>query len=256
YKNLFLLDEDNRLRRIDLGKIHSSAAPSIVDLVLSRLRQEDLLTEAVSVRTLVENWPPALPAWSTRSIRDAFYASPRLPRLSNPEILKNTVARGVSDGQLAYATEVGDLYDPFVFGRTLTGADVEIADTVVVLRKDDALLIQQAIEAGKPPKPSTHPPPRIGGGGDVIRSGGAGGSTPPPPSVSGRTVGGLRWEGEVPWQKWNQFYSKVVSRFSMKGVKLRVVVEVTPAGGMSEQDLEATRAALKEIGLSSDITEK
>jgi len=242
-----------------LGKLHSSAAPSIVDLILSRLRQEDLLTEAVSVRTLVENWPPALPAWSTRAIRDAFYASPKLPRLSKPEIIKNTVARGVSDGQLAYATKVGDLYEPFVFGRALTGAEVEFADAVVVLRRDDAVIIQQAIDAGQPPKTSTPPPPQVGGGGGGISGGGGGGtggSTPPPPSVSGRTVNGFRWEGDVPWQKWTQFYNKVVSRFSMKGVKLHVVVEVTPSGGMSEQELQETRTALKELGIQGEVNVK
>jgi hypothetical protein len=53
----------------------------------------------------------------------------------------------------------------------------------------------------------------------------------------------------VPWRSWSHFYSKVISRFSTKGVKLRVTVEVAPAGGVTEQEIEETRTALKELGL-------
>lgn len=242
YKYAFLLDERNLLRRIDLGKIHSSAAPSIADLIVSRLRQEDLLTDAVSLSTLVRNWPPALPEWSTKTLRDAFYASPKFPRLSNPDIVKATIARGVTDGQLAYAGKRGDQYEPFVFRKATTAVEIEIGDDVVVLRKEDAETIQAAIDAGRritlpssiPPSepPRTSRPP----------------STPPETLSPPRTAG-FRWEGDVPWQKWTQLYSKVFSRFSMKGLKLRVSVAVAPGDGISDQELQDTQAALKELGL-------
>jgi hypothetical protein len=250
YKNIFLLDDGNQLRRIDLGKIHSSAAPSIADLIVSRLRQEDLLTDAVSLNTLVRNWPPALPEWTTKALRDAFFSSPRFPRLSNPDVVKTTIARGVTDGQLAYAGKRGDQYEPFVFRKATTAVEIEIGDDVVVLRKEDAEKIQAAIEAGKPAKPSSIPPPVT-----LPKGGGSGGTTssPPPPSVSARSISGFRWEGDVPWQKWSQFYSKVFSRFSQKGLKLRVIVEVAPPIGVSEQELQETRTSLKELGLSDSL---
>jgi Protein of unknown function (DUF499) len=249
YKNVFVLDENNALRKIDLGKIHSSAAPSLVDLVLAQLRGVDLLSDAVSVSTLLRNWPPALPEWSTKALRDAFYASPRLTRLSSPEVVKNTVARGVTEGQLAYAGKRGDQYDPFVFKKTLSVSEIEIRDDVIVLRKEDAEQVMKAIEVGKPPKPPTAPPPppsdRTEGGAKDAGGGEKPSSKPP----SAKSFPGFRWEGAVPWQKWAQFYSKVVSRFSTKGLTLRVVVEVAPANGVSEQDLQDTQTALKELGL-------
>jgi hypothetical protein len=58
---------------------------------------------------------------------------------------------------------------------------------------------------------------------------------------------------DVPWQKWSQFYSKVFSRFSQKGLRLRVIVEVVPTGGVSEQEVHETRSALKELGLRDEI---
>jgi hypothetical protein len=252
YKNVFLLDEGNRLRRIDLGKIHSSAAASIADLILSRLRQEDLLTDAVSLSTLVRNWPPALPEWSTRALRDAFYASPKLPRLSNPDAVKRTIAEGITKGELAYAGKRGDRYEPFVFRKAATAADIEVGDDLVVLRKADAETVEAAIAAGQPPKPSSIPSPDpVAKSRDTSTT-----SSPPPPSVSARLIPGFRWEGDVPWQKWTQVFSKVLSRFSSKGLKLRVVVEVAPTGGISAQEVEEMRAALKELGLDDKIAEK
>jgi hypothetical protein len=252
YKNVFLLDDGNKLRRIDLGKIHSSAADDLVTLILGRLRHEDLLTDSVSVNALVRGWPPALPEWSTKSLRDAFYASPKFSRLSSPEIIKHTIARGVSEGQLAYASKSGEEYKPFVFGKPFSAAEVEISDDVLVLRKEDAAIIQAAIEAGKPAKPASVPPqtPVAPRGGDAT---GTKHGSSPPPSIAARTVAGFRWEGDVPWQKWTQLYNKVVSRFSTKGLKLRVIVEVLPVAGVSEQELEETKTALKELGLPSDL---
>jgi len=248
YKNVFLLDEGNKLRRIDLGKIHSSAAASIADLILSRLRQEDLLTDAVSLSTLVRNWPPALPEWSTKALRDAFYASPKFPRLSNPDAVKRTIAEGVTKGELAYAGKRGDRYEPFVFNKATTAGDIEVGDDLVVLRKADAEAIEAAIAAGQPAKPASIPSPDR-----VAKPRDAGTSSPPPPSVTARSIPGFRWEGDVPWQKWTQVFSKVLSRFSSKGLKLHVVVEVAPAGGISSQEVEETRAALKELGLSDTL---
>jgi hypothetical protein len=74
--------------------------------------------------------------------------------------------------------------------------------------------------------------------------------------VSARSIAGFRWEGDVPWQKWSQFYSKVFSRFSQKGLKLRVVVEVAPTGGVSEQEVQETKTALKELGLADDLRKR
>lgn len=41
---------------------------------------------------LAKYWPPALPEWSTKSVRDAFYASPKFPRLLKPEAVKETIS--------------------------------------------------------------------------------------------------------------------------------------------------------------------
>jgi len=75
YKNVFLLAEDNTFRRIDLGLVHSSAAASMVELIVARLKQEALVSEGVSPNFLTRYWPLALAEWSTKSVRDAFFAA-------------------------------------------------------------------------------------------------------------------------------------------------------------------------------------
>jgi hypothetical protein len=162
--------------------------------------------------------------------------------------VKTTIARGVTDGNLAYAGKRGDQYEPFAFRKTTSAAEIEIGDDVVVLRKEDAEQIQAAIDAGKPAKPALVPPSEQGKPVSAVGTG-----NPPPPSPSAHSISALRWEGDVPWQKWSQFYSKVFSRFSTKGLKLRVVVTVAPTGGISDQEVQETRTALKELGLADAL---
>jgi hypothetical protein len=81
------------------------------------------------------------------------------------------------------------------------------------------------------------------------------GAAPPPPEKPVTTKPGrLSWSGEVPPQKWMNFYTKVLSRFARDaGLKLTVGVEIAPDGGLSEQSVEETKIALRELGLKDDV---
>ena len=71
--------------------------------------------------------------------------------------------------------------------------------------------------------------------------------TPVPPGV-------LRWTGEIPPQKWMNFYTKVLSRFAMgKRLKLTVTFEVKTEQQVSKQTVEETKTALQELGLKDDV---
>ena len=66
--------------------------------------------------------------------------------------------------------------------------------------------------------------------------------------------GRLVWSGDVPPQKWMNFYTKVLSKFSSgRGLKLTVKVEASPEGGVSKQKAEETKNALRELGLNEDL---
>jgi hypothetical protein len=50
-----------------------------------------------------------------------------------------------------------------------------------------------------------------------------------------QTLKGFTWTGEVPGQKWMNFYTRVLAKFSAaKGMKLTVKAEIAPEGGVSK----------------------
>ena len=220
YKNVLFLDKGGDLKRIDMGLLHSSAADSIVRHILNRLTQEGHIVEdAISPNFLVRNWPPALPEWSTKSIRDAFFASPQLPKLNNPESIRTTIAKGVADGTFAYAekTPGGDFTNVRI-AEKMFESDVEISDDVFLLQKEIGLALKQGIP----------PPPSLGGetpGGNFPPE-----STQVKPLEGEKTspkISKLKWEGGLAPQKWMTFYTKVLSRFPLNDeLKLTIKVEV------------------------------
>ena len=68
---------------MDLSLVYSSAASDIVGLVMDRLRQDGDLETGISPNFLIRNWPPAFKELVTKSVRDAFYAAPEFPRLTD-----------------------------------------------------------------------------------------------------------------------------------------------------------------------------
>jgi len=142
YRHLYLLDKSNALRHIDLGQITSSATtPSdgIVGLYLHELRRTDEITEGVGPGKLIKYWPPAMTEWSTASVRDAFYSSPQLPRLLNPDIIKRAICDGVTQGLLGYATK--DSRGNIKLQKlkeSLFDTEVELSEDVYILKAEDA----------------------------------------------------------------------------------------------------------------------
>jgi hypothetical protein len=252
YKNLMLLGKDGSWKTIDLGLVHSSAAPSLTELILERLRQEGDLETAISPSFLVRNWPPAFTEWSTRSVRNAFFASPQLPRLLNPDGLKDTIARGVENGILGYVGKKSDgSYAPFHWKSSLSILDVEISDDAFIIQKETA----EAYVAGKtapPTEPEIQSPADPTGAYPLSIT----------PSLSfgpqvqvatPSTLPRVTWKGDVPPQKWMNFYTKVLAKFATHpGLKIGLNIEIAPQGGISPQNLDEIKGALRELGLQDD----
>lgn len=139
YNTILLLGRDNAIKVIDLGQMHSSSAESLPWMILDHLLKTDEVVKAVSPNTLTRKWPGFI-EWSTKAVRDAFYASPLFPRLLNPESVKETIARGVSEGMLAYVGKKGHgRYEPFIFKKPMTATDIEISDDVFIITAEEAV---------------------------------------------------------------------------------------------------------------------
>ena len=253
YKNVFLLGEDNTFRRIDLGLVHSSAASSLVELIITRLKQEDLVVEGVSPNFLTRYWPPALTEWSTKSVRDAFFASPKFPRLVKADAVRETISRGLDAGLFAYVgkTAGGD-YEPFVYKRSLAGNDVEISEDMFLISRERAEEYLKARESGA----TTAGTRGAAGTGPYgvepvpnVPTAGTKGAAGPPAGATASAVTGFSWSGVLPAQKWMNFYTKVLSRFATgDGMKLTVTVDVVPTGGVPKSKIDETRVARRNSG--------
>jgi hypothetical protein len=306
YKFLLLLGKDNEMRKVDLGLVNSSQAATLIEVILKRLREDGDIEKTISPNFLVRKWP-GFPEWSTKAVRDAFFASPEFPRLLSADGVKETIARGVSQGIIAYAGKRPDgRYDPFVFERDLTPLEIEISDDVVILTAEEA---KKHVEPPKLTavaispldarlKPNSHitfqargtdqhgRPIALPGlawsakGGEIDDKGGfkagkeegeylveakAGGLSakttvtitkedvppPKPPKPEAKT---MRWTGEVPAQKWTNFYTKVLAKYATSGtLKLNVSFEITPDGGLPSHRVDETKATLRELGLEDDV---
>ncbi|MBO8129694.1 MAG: DUF499 domain-containing protein [Peptococcaceae bacterium] len=310
YKNIALLGKDNTIRQVDLGLVHSSAADTMVTFILNRLKQDGDVEEGISPNFLVRNWPPAFKEWSTKSVRDAFFASPQFPRLLNAECIKDTIARGVSNKIIAYVGKSsGEGYEPFYFGTSLSANEIEISEDMYIITRKEAekniepprlttlSIFPQRVEL-EPGKKQTFTVRGLDqhnrdiavknviwsatGGtidqngvftadqdeGNFIVKATAGeisatanvviaepGDTPvPPPPTPPTGPKKLSWRGEVPPQKWMNFYTKVLSKFvGGKGLKITIDIEVAPEGGVSEHNIEETKVALRELGLDDNV---
>lgn len=260
YKNIALLGKDNTIRVVDLGLVHSSAADSLVTLILNRLRQDGDLEEGISPNYLTRNWPPAFKEWSTKSVRDAFFASPQFPRLLNGDVVRDTIAKGVTNGQLAYVGKGKKGYDPFLYAKSIAAAEVEISEQMFIVMKDVAeeYLKGEAKPAGGVPAPTAAPMtgavPVAGAATDSARNPTAGQLEQDSPASVVKTIHSLVWIGEVPAQKWMNFYTKVLARFATgSDLKISMKVEVASADGISEQKVEETKVSLRELGLKDDV---
>ena len=72
-------------------------------------------------------------------MRDAFYSSPQLPRLLNPDIIKRAICDGVTQGLLGYATK--DSRGNVKLQKlkeSLFDTEVEISEDVYILKAEDA----------------------------------------------------------------------------------------------------------------------
>ena len=161
----------------------------------------------------------------------------------------------MANGLLAYVGKTAKgHYKPFCFNQALMTGDIEFSEEMFLITRETAEAYLKAKTA--PAVPPTEAKP------------GEPGEKPKPPAEEGEdkkgseqkkteqlTFASLAWTGEVPPQKWMNFYTKVLSKFATtKGLKLKLSVEVAPEGGISKQKLEETKAALRELGLNDDLT--
>src|SRR5262249_28287430 len=160
------------------------------------------------------------------------------------------------DGILAYVGKgPGGEYKPFYYKQSLLAADVEISDDMFIVSKDTAEAYLKTASAPGFGTATTATPPQPQPPGSTTGNPPIDETTEPPETgqfPEQLTFAGMSWTGEIPPQKWMNFYTKVLSKFASgpNALKLKLSVEVSPEGGLSKQKIEETKSALRELGLS------
>jgi hypothetical protein len=155
---------------------------------------------------------------------------------------------------LAYIGKtVTGTYIPFFYDRELSPSDVEFSDDMFLITQETAGSYKHAQEA------SPSDPSKIVDTTYVLteESVPAIAETLAPSTIEASPhprVTKFTWTGDIPSQKWMNFYTKILSRFATeRGLKLTLRVEVASDGGVSSQKIEETRSALRELGLRDDV---
>jgi len=258
YTQVVFLDPSQSLRTAALPQLHPSGSERLLDSVVQWLDvQQAVIAKTVSPSFLVRKWPPALHEWSTRSVRDAFFQSPEFPRLLQPEVVREVIARGVNSGDLALvipAREGG--YASFKWKVSLTPGDVDLDEGTFILRGADAERYAEAQRKPAPPPTPVTPttPPE---------SPAPGVSAPPVALPSPATapeeqpLASLQWTGEVPPLVWGRVYTKVLNPFIQGGgVTLHLTIKLAPPGGLSPLQVSELRHQLQALGLTGEFDPK
>ena len=165
---------------------------------------------------------------------------------------------GVSNGQIAYVGKTGSgRYLPFNFKRTITAFDSE---EMFIITKEGAEAYEQAAAQATASKAASaqSSPDAIATSPSVSQP------ENPTPKASGLHSGpeatqlplGLSWSGEVPSQKWMNFYTKVLTKLGAgNDLSLNVKVKCKPQAGVSKQKIEEIKSALRELGLDDNLGE-
>jgi hypothetical protein len=66
----------------------------------------------------------------------------------------------------------------------------------------------------------------------------------------------MSWRGEVPAQKWMNFYTRVLTKIGIgEGLKVTVSVEYKSESGSSKQKADDVKGAQRELGLDDRLDE-
>jgi hypothetical protein len=234
------------------------------------LKQTSEIVDSISVNYLLRNWP-ASNEWSTKAVRETVFASPKYPRLLNPDSLRATIAQGVTNGQIAYVGKNGDTYEPMCYQTETGPGDIEFSDEMFIITRETAekylasraaAVVEERVELhvelnGKGTHLLEEMSLYTGESGTVDLTTTQTALVPTQAALTEiveERISHLAWSGEIPPLKWMNFYSKVLTRFITDGgVKLTLQMEISPEKGISRQKIDEARIALRELGLNEDL---
>ncbi len=257
YRFVALADRkaDSGLKVIDLGAGHSSAKETLAGRVVSALKTEALLSEAVGAGYIDRHWPPAFKesgAWPLVSLRQSFLDG-SLTRLLNPDdVLRRKIAEFVESGSFGLASGANSDggYERIWHMEPVGAEEVAFEPSVFLLTRTRSEELR-TFASGEPASPHIdvdvqhplrHPDSQLENE-----------SLPP----SGVVSIPLRIFGRVPPELWNRLGTKLIPRLRV-GDKLTMRVDMTVevAQPMADSLQADIRQVLKDLNLEDQVAIK
>ena len=259
YRFVALLERANgqppRLKVIDLGAGHASAAETLSGRMVAALRSQALLDNAVGAGYLDRHWPQALlssGAWPLSGLRQCFLDG-SFTRLLDPDrILRAKIVEFVERGDFGLASGAGNgsAYERVWYAETVAPEEVAFEAGVYILKKATAQKLKEARQAD----PAQHAPEPIAETASVSN----------PPSVNGKVIGAtsassdesirLQLTGRVPPEDWNRLGTRLIPKLRSNarngtGLELEVRFSVTLQLSASAIVVNEIKQTLVDIGL-------
>lgn len=260
YRYVVLSDSSSAsgLKVIDLGAGHSSANESLAARVITALRSDGLLNEAVGAGYIGRHWSPAFKetgAWPLVSLRQSFLDG-SLTRLRDPDrVIREQVKGWVEGGEFGLASggSDGGTFSRVWFGEAIGEEEIVFESGVFLLTREKADEAKQRV--GRPP---SEPHPSDTHESTTEHSGRAEQPDQPPETDSDPRPGAktaLRIKGSIPPETWNRFGRSILPKFQAAGdvrVELEILVrsDAGIAGGLQAE----IELAIKELTLGNQLS--
>lgn len=275
YRFILVPGEKKTLRHppLDLGLSSYSGRTTLSSKVLEKLIDDGSLLDRLDPDFLVPTstlgkrfglWPEDQEVIKLRSLAEYFTQLTHLPRLNGPQVLPESIAKGVQRGLFGYALGDGEKkkFDTIHFGnKAITAADCEITESAWLLRPELAKTLM--------PKPE---PAAVGttgeatitteqtGDGKAGQDDGWKGGGPVKIVKGERRLDVVRLNlKSVPWENWNDIYNEVIDPLVKEGADLHCQVIIIAQGdaAIRENTVElGIKESLGQRGIDAEIQTK
>ena len=136
----------------------------------------------------------------------------------------------------------------------MNSREVEISDDMFIIGKETAEEFKKKVRTATPEQPA--PDIKTGTKLDlpIPKEPGQIKEEPEAKAPEAQITTRLSWSGEIPPQKWMNFYTKVLSKYAVGNeMKITLNVEIRQDGGISSQKIEETKTALRELGMGDEV---
>jgi len=266
YRHIVVPVANKELRAFDMGIATLGTEQLLSKKVIDTLQANDQLLSKLDPSLLIgprwQLWPEDKDVLHVPTLTSYFTTLTHLPALMGPDVLVDSIARGVERGLFAYALGDGQAKEFDTIRFREAGVTVELIDSAWLVRPDaaKALLPEPATtDAGAGNGTATAGTGSTGGGGTEVPGGGeppAGGSGGVKIVEGERRLDRVRIQMRVPWENWQDIYTEVIDPLAKEGADIICDINIVAKGdsAIRENTIELMiRESLSQRGIEVDI---